>query len=78
MEVGDFHMEAFVLSPDFKSTNGIMLEDLEHINKNWPLRIPKVYTTFIADIFNMSSVVRLLQFNSTEPKTAWSLCLIFP
>ena len=61
-------METFVSSPHIKSTNGKMLKDLViHINENWPLRIPKVYTTFLADICKTSSVVGLLQVNSTEP-----------
>ena len=65
---GNIDMDTFVSNSDLKSSAGKMLKDLvNHINLNWPLRIPKVYVTFIADICKTSSVVGLLQVNSSEP-----------
>ena len=46
---------------DVTSMNGKMLQYLvTHINENWPLRIPKGYQTFIADLCEMPGVVGLL------------------
>ena len=65
---GSIDMDTFISNNQITSNTGKMLQDLvRHINSKWPLRLPKVYQTFITDICKTSSVVGLLQVNSSEP-----------
>ena len=65
---GSIDMDTFISNNQITSSNGKMLQDLvRHINSKWPLRLPKVYQTFITEICKTSSVVGLLQVNSSEP-----------
>ena len=55
-------MQDFANSLEIRSENGIMLTELvEHLARNDPTEIPKVYHTFISNVAKATSVAGLIQ-----------------